>query len=56
MKVDVLQRGLCFYVCPESAFPVPLISVKVDPPLQSVMNFMEKECTIEGGVRDDKAH
>ena len=31
------------------------LGVKVIPPLQSVMNFIEKECTTEGGVRDEKA-
>ena len=32
------------------------LGVKVDPPLQSVMNFMEKECTKDGGVRDERAY
>jgi hypothetical protein len=32
------------------------LGVQVHPPLKSVMNFMEKECTKEGGVRDEKVY
>mmetsp|Transcript_6127 Transcript_6127/g.13879 ORF Transcript_6127/g.13879 Transcript_6127/m.13879 type:complete len:1897 (+) Transcript_6127:127-5817(+) len=32
------------------------LGVRVDPPLASVMNFMEEECKNSDGVRDDKVY